>query len=154
MRESAPVDVVEVQPEATYDLRRRVLRSHAPDLPVVNEQDAVAGAFHLAVVDDDGVVLAVGSFSPTGDASVRLRGMAVEPSRQSDGLGGQLLDAAVARLTRAGGVITLWANARLPALTFYERHGFVAVGEPFVEIGIPHVRVERRIRPDVQSRDG
>jgi len=154
MRESAPVDVVEVQPEATYDLRRRVLRSHAPDLPVVNAQDAVAGAFHLAVVDADGVVLAVASFSPADDASVRLRGMAVEPSSQSQGLGGLLLDAAVDRLAHAGDVTIVWANARLPALAFYARHGFVAVGEPFVEIGIPHVRVERRIRPDVQSRDG
>jgi predicted GNAT family N-acyltransferase len=138
------VRVVEVQLEATFDLRRRVLRAHAPHLPVANAQDEVPGAFHLAVVDDD-VVVAVGSFSPSGETAVRLRGMAVEPSRQSQGLGGLLLDRAVERLTRAGGITLLWANARMPALEFYERHGFVAVGEPFDEVGIPHVRVERVI---------
>jgi predicted GNAT family N-acyltransferase len=151
------VRVVEVQLEATFDLRRRVLRAHAPDVPVSNPQDAVAGAFHLAVVDDDagGTIVAVGSFSPTdGDRRVvRLRGMAVEPSRQSQGLGGLLLDTAVDRLARAGNVTLLWANARLPALAFYERHGFVAVGGPFDEIGIPHVRVERAIGADLQSGD-
>lgn len=137
--------VTEVQLEATFDLRRRVLRVHAPDVPVSNPQDDVAGAFHLAVLDHEDVVVAVGSFSPTGEGAVRLRGMAVEPARQSQGLGGLLLDAAVDRLTRTGGVTLLWANARLPALAFYERHGFVAVGDPFDEIGIPHVRVERAI---------
>lgn len=142
------MEVVEVQPEATYDLRRRVLRSHAPDLAVVNPQDDVTGALHLAVVDDTDAVLAVGSFSPTeGGHAVRLRGMAVEPARQSQGLGGLLLEDAVARLVRTGDVEVVWANARVPALRFYERHGFVAVGEPFDEIGIPHVRVERRIGP-------
>ena len=136
--------VVEVQLEATFDLRRRVLRAHAPDAPVSNPQDAVPGAFHLAVLDG-GTVVAVGSFSPTGEGAVRLRGMAVEPSRQSEGLGGLLLDTAVDRLAGAGDVTLLWANARLPALAFYERHGFVAVGDVFDEIGIPHVRVERAI---------
>jgi predicted GNAT family N-acyltransferase len=138
---------VEVQLEATFDLRRRVLRAHAPDAPVSNPQDEVPGALHLAVVDDDDVIVAVGSFSPTdGDRRVvRLRGMAVEPSRQSQGLGGLLLYDAIDRLTRAGDVTLLWANARVPALVFYERHGFVATGEPFDDIGIPHVRVERVI---------
>jgi carboxymethylenebutenolidase len=142
---------VEVQLEATFDLRRRVLRAHAPDVPVANAEDGVPGAFHLAIVDDDEVVVAVGSFSPSGGGAVRLRGMAVEPSRRSQGLGGLLLERAVDRLTGAGDVTLLWANARVPALAFYERHGFVAVGEPFDEIGIPHVRVERPIEPGVGS---
>lgn len=144
--------VREVEPPATYDLRRRVLRSHSPGLDVANAEDDVPGAFHLAVVDG-GAVVAVASFSPDAQGAVRLRGMAVEPARQSQGLGALLVDAGVARL-RAVGVSTVWANARLAALAFYERNGFTAVGEPFVEIGIPHVRVVRQIAPDVQSRDG
>lgn len=139
------MEVVEVPPEATHDLRRRVLRAHDPTLPVENPEDRVPGAFHLAVVDDGGVV-GVGSFSPDGRGGVRVRGMAVEPGRQSHGIGALLLDAALARLTRAG-VRTVWANARLPALAFYERHGFVAVGDVFDEIGIPHVRVVRSVEP-------
>jgi predicted GNAT family N-acyltransferase len=79
--------------------------------------------------------------------------MAVEPARQGEGLGGLLLVAAIERL-RHDGVRTLWANARLPALPFYERHGFTAVGEPFDEIGIPHVLVVRELDADLQSDDG
>lgn len=150
------MDVVEVQPEATHDLRRRVLRAHDPSLPVENPQDLAPGAFHLAVVDDDGTVVGIGSFSPQpfpadGRAAVRLRGMAVEPARRSEGIGGLLLQAAFDRL-RHEGVRTLWANARMPALAFYERHGFTAVGEPFDEIGIRHVLVVRDL--GLQSGDG
>ena len=41
---------------------------------------------------------------------------------------------------RAAGGTLLWANARLPALEFYRRAGFVTSGEPWTdpEIG-PHV---------------
>lgn len=149
--------VVEVEPEATHDLRRRVLRSHQPGLPVENPQDRVPGAFHLAVLDGD-VVVAIASFAPQpfppdGRPAVRLRGMAVEPARQSQGLGGVLLDAAVDRLAHDG-VATVWANARLPAVAFYERHGFRTVGDPFDEIGIRHVLVVRELHPGVQSGDG
>jgi predicted GNAT family N-acyltransferase len=149
------VEVVEVPAASTHDLRRRVLRSHAPALPVSNAEDDASGAFHLAVTDG-GEIVAVASFSPQpfeGRPAVRLRGMAVEPSRQSQGLGAMLLDAAVERLRRDGATL-LWANARLGALAFYERRGFHTVGEPFDDIGIPHVVVVRPLGPDVQSGDG
>lgn len=151
------MDVVEVELEATYDLRRRVLRAHAPEVPLSNPEDTVPGTFHLAVVDD-GSVVAIGSFSPQpfpldDRPAMRLRGMAVEPARQGHGVGALLLRAALERLARDGAT-TVWANARMPALSFYERHGFVAVGEPFEEIGIEHVRVVRSLGPDLQSVDG
>src|SRR5207249_1770177 len=79
---------------ATYDLRRRVLRSHQPGLPVTNPEDDLPETFHLAAVDDDGRVLGVVSFTPDGDR-VRLRGMAVEPDVQGRGVGRLLMQAAV-----------------------------------------------------------
>lgn len=142
------MQVVEIPLAATADLRRRVLRSHRPGLPVTNPEDDRRGTFHLGVVDDGGAVLAVGSFSPQpcdaapGRRAVRLRGMAVEPSLQGRGLGALLLRAAVDRL-RADGVEVLWAHARDTALAFYVREGFTPVGASFDEIGIPHTTVVR-----------
>jgi GNAT superfamily N-acetyltransferase len=133
--------VEEVDLDATYDLRRRVLLDETRD--VVLAGDELAGTFHLAVVDDDGALVAVATFLPTGSGEVQLRGMAVDPGRQSAGLGRVLLDAAVARL-RADGVTRLWANARDTAVPFYERLGWRVTGDGFLhaESGLPHHSME------------
>jgi GNAT superfamily N-acetyltransferase len=137
--------VVEIPPEATHELRRRVLRGADPAAEVRFEEDGRPGAFHLGVVEGagpDGLV-AVGTFVPEATphrpraVAVRVRGMAVEPARQGEGLGSLLLDAAVARL-RARGVAVVWGNARDTALAFYLRHGFQVAGEGVVTIGLPH----------------
>ena len=135
--------VVEVDAEATYDLRRRVLRGDRPDADVRFPQDAVPGTFHLAVMDG-GSVVAVASFSPEatprrpGARAVRVRGMAVEPRFQGTGAGRLLLEAATARL-RGEGVDVVWANGRDSALGFYRRLGWQVAGEGFTTAeGIPH----------------
>jgi GNAT superfamily N-acetyltransferase len=65
--------------------------------------------------------------------------MAVDPSRQGTGIGGQVLAAAVASAAEAGAPL-LWANGRTAALRFYQRHGWLVAGEEFVagDTGLPH----------------
>ena len=36
----------------------------------------------------------------------------------------------------------MWLTARLEARGLYERAGFKAVGEPFLEAGLRHIRME------------
>lgn len=138
------VVVEEIEPEATYDLRRRVLRQHlpAPEVEVAYPADREPGSFHLGIRDDD-VVVAIASFSvepaPGREerSAVRLRGMAVDPAVQQRGLGRALLDAA-RDLLRRDGVELCWANARERALPFYEALGFAAEGDVFTSLGLPH----------------
>ncbi|MBW3669234.1 MAG: GNAT family N-acetyltransferase [Actinobacteria bacterium] len=142
MPTSLRVDVV--PPEATHDLRRRVLRDGRADSNVVFAEDGAPGAFHLGVFMGDRLV-GVASFSPEptpyrpGAVAWRLRGMAVDASVQGQGAGTALLDEAVRRV-RASGAWVLWANGRDSALGFYERHGWVVHGEGFVtgEVDLPH----------------
>jgi len=137
--------VEEVAAEATYDLRWRVLRGRRPGATVVFPEDSRPGAFHLAVSDDAGAVLAVASFSsePTpyrpGLPAVHLRGMAVDDPWQHHGLGRLLVTTAIDRL-RSSGVAVLWCNARDSAAGFYARLGFEVFGEGFVlaESGFAH----------------
>ena len=136
--------VVEVAVEATYDLRRRVLRDGRADAVVQNPGDDVPGAFHLAAIDDDDAVVAVAScapepsdFRPAARSPFRLRGMAVEPSLQGQGIGAVLLDAAVSRLRMLGADV-VWANGRDTALGFYEQRGWTVLGDGFITVGIPH----------------
>jgi GNAT superfamily N-acetyltransferase len=131
--------VVEVEAARTHDLRRRVLL--VPPRPVTLPGDELPGTFHLAVMDGDDVV-AVATLVP-GPEGVQLRGMAVDPDRQGQGIGRLLLDAAVERL-RSAGVTRLWCNARDVAVPFYERLGWRVTGEGFFheESGLPHHPME------------
>ncbi|HEU5034443.1 MAG TPA: GNAT family N-acetyltransferase [Mycobacteriales bacterium] len=79
---------------------------------------------------------------PPEPGAWRLRGMAVDPSRQGSGAGRQVLALAV-ELARAAGAPLLWADGRTSALGFYERLGWQVVGEEYVVAasGLPHRRI-------------
>ncbi len=136
--------VVEIDAEATHDLRRRVLRDDRPGADVHFPEDDTPGTFHLAAVTEEGTVLAVASFTPEDtphrptSRCVRVRGMAVERGVQGTGVGRLLLQAAMDHL-RSQGVEVLWANGRDSVLGFYERLGWRVLGEGFTTAtGIPH----------------
>jgi GNAT superfamily N-acetyltransferase len=157
---AAPLVVAEIDAQRTHDLRRRVLREGMPDQNVDFAHDRDPGAIHLAALEGERVV-AVATFWPepapavidAHGAAVRLRGMAVDPEWQGQGLGRLLMKHAYALLPRRGFDL-LWANARDTAIGFYERMGMDVVGEGFVAVGLPHHVVVRRLgRDDLRSTD-
>ncbi|MDQ3305829.1 MAG: GNAT family N-acetyltransferase [Actinomycetota bacterium] len=159
------MEVQEVAVEATYDLRRRVLREGEPEASVCFEGDDAPGAFHLAVLDHDHRPLAVATALPAAlpaelspgvepateavagrhspirtwrSRTWRVRGMAVEPALQGQGLGTRLLDAVVVE-ARSRGAQALWAAGRDTALGFYDRRGWSVEGEGYPAAGdLPH----------------
>lgn len=129
-----------------FPLRHAVLRPGRPvTYSVYGEDD---GAVHVGAWDDDELVGCATVFPdpwagpPAVPDAWRLRGMAVDPSRQGQGIGGLVLAEAVSAAREAGAPM-LWANARTAALRFYERHGWQPVGEEFVteDTGLPHVAI-------------
>lgn len=98
---------------------------------------------HLAVAQPGQRPVAVATIVPAasdrrpGRAAWRLRGMAVDPAHQGEGIGSLLLDAVVERC-RAAGAEVIWAHGRDSALGFYRRRGWSVEGEGYLEIGIPH----------------
>jgi GNAT superfamily N-acetyltransferase len=119
-----------------------VLRAGDPAADVHFPQDDAEGAFHLGVHDGPDLV-AVASFSPDGTGGFQLRGMAVAPEHQGQGLGAALLAEGVERCRAAGGT-RLWANARRPVVVYYLQMGMEPKGDEFVtaDTGLPHRRVE------------
>lgn len=136
-------DVVELEPGATHDLRRRVLRDHLPGSAMDHPEDHRPGTLHLGVVEAGGAVVACATVFPEaaacrpGSRAARLRGMAVDPARQGQGLGSLLL-AGLAERARRDGFDVLWAHGRDSALDFYLHHGWQVVGEGFTSVGLPH----------------
>jgi GNAT superfamily N-acetyltransferase len=134
----------------TYALRLKVLRPGGVEEDVHFANDRLDGAFHLGVQIGEHRI-AVGSFYPeahpelTGWKQYRLRGMATHPDFQGQGAGGRLLQFAITHL-KAQHADVLWCNARIKAVTFYERAGLAIRGEAFEIPGIgTHYVMFRRL---------
>ena len=125
--------------ETTRPLRQAVLRPHQTidDLAAHETDDAFAvGAF-----DGDDLV-AVGFTVEEGDPGAwRIRGMATAPAMRGRGAGSAIVAALVGH-AREQGATRVWCNARVPAISLYERAGFVVETDVFEEPQIgPHVRM-------------
>lgn len=97
---------------------------------------------HAMAIDHSGGVIGTGRLLPDG----HIGRMAVLGGWRGHGVGGRLLEALVAEAARQG-FAQVVLNAQLAALGFYERFGFVAEGEVFMEAGIPHRAMRRLLRP-------
>jgi GNAT superfamily N-acetyltransferase len=141
---------IEVRPAAADEvrpLRLRVLRPHAPLVPA--DYDLDDRTRHFGAFDGTEAVGCATLFpEPYGDEPLawRLRGMAVDPAYQGQGVGRKVLEAATAAAAAAD-VPLLWANGRVTALAFYQRLGWRAVGDVF-ESGpakLPHRVILRSV---------
>ncbi len=92
-------------------------------------------------------LVAVGFVAPDGaePGSWRVRGMATARALRGRGAGTAVLDALV-RHAVAEGASRIWCNARVPALTLYERAGFEVASTEFEVSGIgPHYVMEKPV---------
>jgi predicted GNAT family N-acyltransferase len=147
------IDVEQVDGRVTRELRRRVLR---PEWPIGTPMhgDDIPEALHLAAFDPDGIGLtllgacvllpAPYPLAPNLGDAWQLRGMVTDPEFRGRGVGAAVLDCAVRNVAARRGRL-LWCQARITAVDFYARHGFVAEGEHFLhaETGIEHVHMRR-----------
>lgn len=102
-----------------------------------------AQSLHLVALEQ-GQVAGCVLFHPEGVHTGRLFQMAVAPSRQKTGLGARLVRTLEGELVRRGfQEVTLHARAQVAG--FYEKLGYAVYGEPFVEVGIAHVHMRRRL---------
>lgn len=105
-------------------------------------------AFHVAAYREDGTPVGTGRLlvvdtDPPGTA--RIGRMAVLKNARGLGAGDALMRALIAEAgNRAREHLII--NSQTHAIPFYQRHGFRATGQEFIEAGIPHKRMERSIR--------
>ena len=102
-------------------------------------------ALHAVAVAADGEVLGTGRLLPAGFAphaphAAHIGRMAVMPAARRFGTGGAIL-ACLMREARARGFSVAELHAQSYVAGFYARHGFVATGAEFLEVGIPHVKM-------------
>lgn len=155
------LEQVEIRPVCVEEMRwirQQVLRPHQRVDEVRYEGEEDGSTIHLGAflgVDLVGVAYLVHESMPEDghgnrggsdcDRCWRLRGMAVLPPYQQQGIGRHLLEMCMTKLRASGGQ-RLWCYARTPARLFYEKVGFASRGEEFeIEKIGPHVMMEREI---------
>ena len=117
-------------------LRMKVLRDGTPSQDPRYPEDDLDITTHIVArnIHDEIVATSTWLTRPFPDEpdmpGVQLRGMAVNKTLQSNGIGAIVLAAGVERAF-ASGATTVWARARDAALDFYERNGFRVIGDAF-----------------------
>lgn len=74
--------------------------------------------------------------------TAKLRQMCVDPERSGQGLGSTLVRSAE-EVIKSRGIKRVIMAARVSAQNFYERLGYFPVSEVYMELGIPHITLEK-----------
>jgi len=138
-RISAPQDL-----EAAFAIRTKVF-VEGQNVPAEAEHDAydAEGATHYLARAADGTPCGAARWRQT-DAGVKLERFAVLTEYRNQQAGAALLKQVLQDVdaTYPGAVVYL--NAQLPAVRFYERHGFEKTGPMFEECDIQHYKMIRQ----------
>ena len=137
----AEVTVLEV-PWATHaEPLMRVRRAVFIEEQGVSEREELDGedasSQHFLATDGQGRPIGTARLLPSG----QIGRMAVLPAWRRRQVGADLLGLAMAAAERQG--LAVFLHAQVSAQGFYERNGFVASGEVFLEADIEHVRMTR-----------
>lgn len=102
-----------------------------------------AAALHALAEDTHGNPVGTGRLTADGHVGR----MAVMKDWRGRGVGAAVLDF-LTRAARARGIREIVLNAQVSAIRFYERFGYTVEGEEFMDAGIPHRRMRRRLTDD------
>jgi len=98
----------------------------------------------LIVCMENGEAIACCILTENKFDTVQLRQMAVAPAYQKKNLGRELLLFAET-IAKENHYSIIRMHARKTATGFYEKNGYAVVGEEFVEVGIPHFEMVKKI---------
>ncbi len=110
------------------------------------DEQGVSEADEVDDLDGEAVhLLATLAGHPVGSARLLRHGdvgkigrVCVLKDMRGTGLGAALMRAAVAQFRATPGIATVTLGAQVHALAFYEKLGFYAVGDEFIDAGIRH----------------
>ena len=128
------------------ELRNEVLRLplglnlYLEDISLEEQQ------MHFGLFDQYGNLAACVIAVTSSSGHTKIRQMAVNGGHRGKGLGRNIILCLEEHLAERG-MTYLFMHARISAVGFYEKLGYARVGNEFIEVGIPHVRMEKHIQP-------
>ncbi|AZQ42863.1 GNAT family N-acetyltransferase [Nonlabens ponticola] len=132
--------IKEIEAIETYSVRHPVLRTGRPVETCKMDGDDLESTIHLGAYDGDLLVgvttLLLDSIAEldylnhSKEKTYRMRGMGVLANQQGNGIGRKIVEHAE-NLLRDNGIKLLWFNARIVAIPFYLKLGFIKYGNQF-----------------------
>lgn len=126
--------------EAARPLRQSVFVDELGIAAALEFDERDAGAVHAVAFDAKGVPIGTGRLLP----DARIGRMAVLAHRRGQGVGASILHALVA-IAAGRGEREVRLHAQTSAVRFYLREGFSTEGEEYLEAGIPHRTMFKRL---------
>ncbi len=136
---AAPADWPEIAA-----LRTRVFVDEQGVPPEIERDATDATAVHVLSRDAGGRVVATGRLLLRDDGTASIGRMAADASVRGRGHGAAVL-AELHRQAVLRGVREVELHAQVGARRFYERAGYAAVGDEYLEAGIRHVTMRRSL---------
>jgi GNAT superfamily N-acetyltransferase len=132
------IHIEQITPELTWRLRRDVLYPNAeiPDM----EMDVDRGGTHFGAFAGNKLAGVISLFREGDD--FQFRKFAVDADFQNKGIGTALLNYITEFSVEDGG-LKLWCNARLNAIGFYLKNGFIQTDRLFSKNGYDYVIMEK-----------
>lgn len=149
MKQPLDIEIKEITANNTYTVRQCMLRPDRPLKDCVFDKDNSNSTFHLGALHNETVV-GVATFIQEATPLLsykkmyQLRGMAVVEDFQHFGCGKALIEYGET-LLRKKNTSVVWCNARVKAVKFYEKCGYITIGVPFEipKIGIHYVMYKK-----------
>lgn len=132
------LSIEQIRPELTWRLRKAVLYPAQPLHAMEMEEDN--HGYHFGAFDDNDLVAVVSLFQNESD--FQFRKFAVAESRQGSGIGRKLLQYITDFVINEAGT-RLWCNARVSAIGFYLKAGFIQTGKLFSKNGFDYEVMEK-----------
>jgi len=134
------IQIEQIRYELTWRIRRDAMYPNA-DYDVVKLPEDPNG-LHFGLYADDQLSSVVSLFDDAG--IYQFRKFATLPKAQAKGYGSLLLNHIIS-YARERAATKIWCNARLSALGFYSKLGFIPKDEPFVKNDIDFVMMELQL---------
>ncbi|MEO6148952.1 MAG: GNAT family N-acetyltransferase [Mucilaginibacter sp.] len=132
------LSIEQIRPELTWRLRNKVLYPHKKLYEMEMEEDS--NGIHFGAFKDNLLVAVVSMFPNEGE--FQFRKLAVDPAYQKQGIGSSVLEY-ITDFAKADGAARLWCNARVSALGFYLKEGFLTTGKVFTRDGFDYEIIEK-----------
>ena len=142
MIKSEPILFLKAVPVSVIiNLRHRVLRADKPIATASFGGDSLPSTFHFAAFlreEDTEPVCCVTYNESTweGEKAFQLRGMATDPEHQNLGIAAALLSFTEKTLYKQTKVRHFWCDARVSAVGFYKKQGWIVISDKFMIDGV------------------
>jgi predicted GNAT family N-acyltransferase len=127
----------------SINLRFKVLREPLGLVFTSDQLKAESNQIHI-VATQHKTVVGVLLLKILDNTTLQMRQVAVDPSYQKNGIGKELVLFSK-KYAFENSFQKIKLHARLAATNFYLKLGYIKIGEPFEEVGIPHFYMEKTI---------